>query len=257
MNNIRKCAPSNNRRRKKRPKRSLIKRHTMANMPLAHKRRIVSTIHAVHGSIDGLKPIEKCCHLSALMGAEILIQCYGIPAEVVPCRAMYIFDPVGEYAPTVMAFEERNSTYIEAGLVGSGIGHSIVVAESGDPKDKAKYLVDFQSPVFNKMVASSGCELPYLPGLMWERYDDKGQTNFFLEPSPVGEQFIKGLRADPRYADIIRMAVSWYTKPPKKMRDRAFANAVPNKPETMRFGVLRYTPLVIQDNIHTPIEALR
>ncbi|MBT6488537.1 MAG: DUF2026 family protein, partial [Deltaproteobacteria bacterium] len=117
-------------------------RLTMANMPWEHKLRIISTISAVHSKIDGASPIEKSCHFLAMMGAAILENCYGIPAEVVPGRALYKFAPQGDEPGTVLAFDDRASENQEPS---DGIGHSIVLAAGGGHEDDTPFIVDFQS----------------------------------------------------------------------------------------------------------------
>jgi hypothetical protein len=215
---------------------------TMENMPLEDKKRIVSTISAVQKAAgEAVFPIENSCHLISKMGAEILKQHYDIPAYILSGDANYILkSPDGDIA----IFFKGDNPY-----KGIGNGHSIVVVDDHNTANSPPWIIGFQSPFLNKIADS----FPFKPGLLWGRAGSDAVLEFSFGQSHTSADHLKKQYSRPRVADLVSVAVDWYVRPPKRMRDKLLADICDNKPETNRVKRLKYAPLKIEDNLRTPI----
>jgi hypothetical protein len=218
--------------------------YTVENMPLEHKQRIVSTINSVFTSLGStLFPIERSCILTSLIGGQILRQHYKIEAHVTAGEATYhLKTPDGG-----ISVDFQNAVKLDEN--GVSISHSIVVADIGETSNSAPWLIDFQSPFFNKFID----EFPFKPGLLWDRaYSDDASMLSFTSSKRSAEHLHNQLE-NARVADLVMIIANWYVPPPGMMKDMPLADLSVSNPETSRMNWLRYVPYEIEDNLTTLI----
>lgn len=187
-----------------------MKKNEKPLIPMLDYLRIHRVIRTVLDSIDAHS--AHACLFFSIAGAAILREFYKKEAHPVAGAMCLLVD---EHNRNVLTFAHLSDGEIESS---SAAFHALVFCEG--------YLIDFMAPLFPETCALSGH--PFLaPAQMFQKkigemaadYDHLDQSgDFYFQPdSELSEQLFRSFFQKPAGADLVRVCMQWFRRPPKAM----------------------------------------